>query len=118
MDNNYTRIRSHQTISIEQNSNGCVDSQFGECIGQKEREHEYLPSPVFEPGDGIRRGIQKIMEITVVAMATIKDWIMDDTRLSCPNTYAHQSNPHSSGSTCGTLYSLAKASISMLSSGP
>ena len=62
--------------------------------------------------------IQKIIEITVVAIAMIKDWIIEDTRLFCPNTYPHHLKPHSCGSTDGTLYSFANANISIFNSGP
>ena len=58
------------------------------------------------------------MDTAVVMMATMKDWTMEETRLFWANTYFHHLKPHSWGKTAGAVYSLANASISMLSMGP
>ena len=58
------------------------------------------------------------METAVVMIATTKDCTMEDTRLFWEKTYFHHFRPHSWGKTAGAVYSLANASISMLSIGP
>ena len=77
----------------------------------------------FRPGNLNRAmeyaaGMQKIIEISVVAIAMIKDCAIEETRLFCWKTYDHHFVPQDCANTCGYSYVLENASSVMFSSGP